>query len=199
MRLRECRGCTYNIVLRDIRHRGDMRAPGAATGVTIFWNGDRRDSPSSEDRSVDLSIAIYSDATQATIGRLRSKALKEACCGRAPKLSDGLSVSAEPRSMTDGNELVGWGVASGVWEALQMPFSTKIVMTANGHVEMSSAASDIGTGTYTIMTQVAADMLGVPVGSVTVKLADFDASHSAGRRRIVDRGVRRACDRQRLG
>jgi CO/xanthine dehydrogenase Mo-binding subunit len=61
-------------------------------------------------------------------------------------------------------------MASGVWEALQMPFSTKIVMTANGHVEVSSAASDIGTGTYTIMAQVAAEMLGVPVDSVTVKL-----------------------------
>jgi xanthine dehydrogenase YagR molybdenum-binding subunit len=63
-------------------------------------------------------------------------------------------------------------MATGVWEALQMPFSTKIVLTANGHAEVSSAASDIGTGTYTIMAQIAADMLGVPVESVTVKLAD---------------------------
>ena len=47
-----------------------------------------------------------------------------------------------------------------------------IVMTANGHVEVSSAATDIGTGTYTIVAQVAADMLGVPIDSVTVKLAD---------------------------
>jgi xanthine dehydrogenase YagR molybdenum-binding subunit len=74
--------------------------------------------------------------------------------------------------MRDGSELVGWGMASGVWEALQMPFATRIVMTANGHVEVSSATSDIGTGTYTIVAQVAADMLGVPLESVTVKLAD---------------------------
>jgi xanthine dehydrogenase YagR molybdenum-binding subunit len=46
------------------------------------------------------------------------------------------------------------------------------VLTANGHAEVSSAASDIGTGTYTIVAQVAADMLGVPIDSVTVKLGD---------------------------
>jgi xanthine dehydrogenase YagR molybdenum-binding subunit len=45
-------------------------------------------------------------------------------------------------------------------------------MTANGHVEVSSATSDIGTGTYTIVAQVAADLLGMPLDSITVKLAD---------------------------
>src|SRR5213078_1572429 len=71
----------------------------------------------------------------------------------------------QPRSMRDGSELVGWGMATGVWEALQMP-------TANGHAEVSCAASDIGTGTYTIMAQVAADMLGLPIENISVKLGD---------------------------
>jgi xanthine dehydrogenase YagR molybdenum-binding subunit len=53
-----------------------------------------------------------------------------------------------------------------------MPFACRIVLTANGHAEVSSAASDIGTGTYTVVAQVAADMLGVPIDSVTVKLGD---------------------------
>lgn len=74
--------------------------------------------------------------------------------------------------MREGRELVGWGMASGAWEAMQMPFASRIVMTANGHVEVASATSDIGTGTYTIMAQVAADMLGVPLDSITVKLGD---------------------------
>ena len=62
--------------------------------------------------------------------------------------------------MRDGSDLVGWGMATGVWEALQMPMAARIALTANGHAEVASAASDIGTGTYTIMAQVAADMLG---------------------------------------
>jgi xanthine dehydrogenase YagR molybdenum-binding subunit len=68
--------------------------------------------------------------------------------------------------------LVGWGMATGIWEALQVPIAVRIVLSANGHAEVSCATSDIGTGTYTIMTQVAADMLGLPLDSVTIKLGD---------------------------
>jgi xanthine dehydrogenase YagR molybdenum-binding subunit len=46
------------------------------------------------------------------------------------------------------------------------------VLTANGHAEVSCATADIGTGTYTIMTQLAADMLGLPLDSISVKLGD---------------------------
>ena len=46
------------------------------------------------------------------------------------------------------------------------------MLTANGHAEVACATSDIGTGTYTIMTQVAADMLGLPLDSVSVRLGD---------------------------
>ena len=74
--------------------------------------------------------------------------------------------------MRDGTELVGWGMATGVWEALQVPIAVRIVLTANGHAEVSCATSDIGTGTYTIMAQVAAEMLGLPLDSVTIKLGD---------------------------
>jgi xanthine dehydrogenase YagR molybdenum-binding subunit len=53
-----------------------------------------------------------------------------------------------------------------------MPTATRIVLTGNGYAEVSCATSDIGTGTYTIMAQIAADMLGVPIENVTVKLGD---------------------------
>src|SRR6476469_4212544 len=74
--------------------------------------------------------------------------------------------------MRDVSELVGWGMASGVWEALQMPAAARIVLTANGHAEVFCAASDIGTGTYTILAQVAADALGLPIENISVKLGD---------------------------
>jgi xanthine dehydrogenase YagR molybdenum-binding subunit len=46
------------------------------------------------------------------------------------------------------------------------------VLTANGHAEVSCAASDIGTGTYTIMAQLAADTLGLPLENISIKLGD---------------------------
>jgi xanthine dehydrogenase YagR molybdenum-binding subunit len=53
-----------------------------------------------------------------------------------------------------------------------VPISVRILLTANGHAGVSCATSDIGTGTYTIMAQVAADMLGLPLDDITIRLGD---------------------------
>src|SRR3954465_11663212 len=63
-------------------------------------------------------------------------------------------------------------MASGVGDAMQQEAAARIVLTANGHAEVACATSDIGTGTYTIMAQVTADLLGLPLDDVTVKLGD---------------------------
>jgi xanthine dehydrogenase YagR molybdenum-binding subunit len=78
----------------------------------------------------------------------------------------------EPRAMRDGRDLVGWGMASGVWDAFQMPITVRIRLSANGRAEVACATSDIGTGTCTIMAQVAADMLGLSLDRVIVRLGD---------------------------
>jgi xanthine dehydrogenase YagR molybdenum-binding subunit len=80
--------------------------------------------------------------------------------------------------MRDGSDLVGWGMATGVWEALQVPITVRIVLGANGHAEVACATSDIGTGTYTIMAQVAADALGLPIENISVKLGDSSLPQS---------------------
>jgi xanthine dehydrogenase YagR molybdenum-binding subunit len=55
---------------------------------------------------------------------------------------------------------------------LQVPIAVRIALTANGYAEVSCATSDIGTGTYTIMAQVAADMLGLPLDNISIRLGD---------------------------
>ena len=57
--------------------------------------------------------------------------------------------------MRDGSDLIGWGMATGVWYAEQVPIAVRIGLTANGHAEVACATSDIGTGTYTTMAQTA--------------------------------------------
>ena len=116
-------------------------------------------------------MRCYSDRDQHTNRPYSSKSLRE-CYRQGADVFGWDKRNPEPRSMRDGGELVGWGMASGVWEALQVPITVRIVLTANGHAEVSCATSDIGTGTYTIMTQVTAEMLGLPLDSVTVKLGD---------------------------
>jgi xanthine dehydrogenase YagR molybdenum-binding subunit len=57
---------------------------------------------------------------------------------------------------------------------MQLPASARAVLTANGNVEVASATADIGPGTYTMMTLIAAEMLGVELYNVTVRLGDSD-------------------------
>src|SRR5438105_14447503 len=74
--------------------------------------------------------------------------------------------------MRDGHWLVGSGMAGGAWEAMQESAGARAVLTADGKLTVSSATADIGTGTYTIMTQVAAEWLGLPLERVTFRLGD---------------------------
>ena len=76
--------------------------------------------------------------------------------------------------MRDGKELVGWGCATGMWDAQFSKTSASAKLTANGHLEVACATSDIGTGSYTVMTLVAADTLGLPPEQITAKLGDSD-------------------------
>jgi len=76
--------------------------------------------------------------------------------------------------MREGNQLIGWGMANGAWDALQMPAKAGATLTSDGKLTVSSGTSDIGTGTYTIMTQIAAETLGMDLDDVTFKLGDTD-------------------------
>jgi len=90
----------------------------------------------------------------------------------------------EPRSTRDGEWLVGSGVASAVYPAMVMPGNAcRIEHVAAGRYSVQIGATDIGTGTWTTLTQIAADMLGVETSAVDVQIGDTDlppASVSGG-------------------
>jgi xanthine dehydrogenase YagR molybdenum-binding subunit len=161
----------HKLVRLDLATPSDMRAPGAATGVYALECAMDELAVALKLDPLELRLRCYSERDQNADVPYTSKQLRE--CYRQGAAAFGWSKrSAEPRSMRDSSELVGWGMATGVWEALQMECAVRIVLTANGHAEIVSAFSDIGTGTYTIMAQVAADMLGLPLDNVTVRLGD---------------------------
>jgi xanthine dehydrogenase YagR molybdenum-binding subunit len=120
---------------------------------------------------LELRLNNYSDRDQIEDRPYSSKQLRE-CYRQGAEKFGWAHRNPRPRSMQDGNELVGWGMATGIWEAMQMPASARAVLTANGSVEIASATADIGPGTYTMMAQLAAELLGVPLDNVTVKLGD---------------------------
>jgi len=161
----------HKLVRLDVSTPADMRAPGAATGVYALECAMDELAVALKLDPIELRLRCYSDRDQSEDLPFTSKKLRE-CYHKGAEAFGWDKRNPEPRSMRDGGELVGWGMATGVWEALQMQAAARIVLSANGHAEVSCAASDIGTGTYTIMAQVAADSLGLPIENVSIKLGD---------------------------
>lgn len=88
--------------------------------------------------------------------------------------------SAAPAQRRDGRWLVGMGVAAGFRNNLVMKSGARVRLDAKGHVTVETDMTDIGTGSYTILGQTAAEMLGVSLDQVTVKLGDSSFPASAG-------------------
>jgi xanthine dehydrogenase YagR molybdenum-binding subunit len=82
----------------------------------------------------------------------------------------------DPRigSMRKGRSLVGYGMASVAYEWYVTPCQAKLSIGRDGRAHLRSAATDIGTGTYTISTQMVAELLGIGPGQVQVSIGDTD-------------------------
>jgi xanthine dehydrogenase YagR molybdenum-binding subunit len=167
----------HKLARLDLPTSCDMRAPSAATAVFALECAMDELAVALKLDPLELRLRCYSDRDQHSDRPFSSKSLRD-CYRQGAEAFGWNKRSPEPRSMREGAELVGWGMATGIWEALQVPITVRIVLTANGHAEVSCATSDIGTGTYTIMAQVAADMLGLPLDSITVRLGDSSLPQS---------------------
>jgi xanthine dehydrogenase YagR molybdenum-binding subunit len=151
----------------------DMRAPGGAEGLYAIECAMDELAYAANVDPLQLRLINYSERDQMEDKPYSSKQLRE--CYRQAATRFGWSKRVpQPRAMKDGNELVGWGMATGIWEAMQLEASARAVLGANGSLEVASATADIGPGTYTMMAQLAGAALGVPLENVTVKLGDSD-------------------------
>ena len=85
-----------------------------------------------------------------------------------------------PGSKRDGHWLVGMGVAAGFRNNMLMKSGARVRLGRDGVVTVETDMTDIGTGTYTIIAQTAAEMMGLPLDKVVVKLGDSDFPASSG-------------------
>lgn len=88
--------------------------------------------------------------------------------------------NATPGQTRDGEWLVGYGVAAGFRNNLLAPSGARVHLDDAGRVTVETDMTDIGTGSYTIIAQTAAEMLGVPLSHVEVRLGDSSFPVSAG-------------------
>jgi xanthine dehydrogenase YagR molybdenum-binding subunit len=120
---------------------------------------------------VELRLRNHADIDPQSGLPWSSKSLKE--CYRAAAERFGWDCRKPgPRSMRDGRLLVGYGMATASWPTHRQPVTVQVRLLADGTAVVRTASADIGPGTYTALTQIAADALGLPVGKVRVELGD---------------------------
>ncbi|KXV66727.1 xanthine dehydrogenase family protein molybdopterin-binding subunit [Gluconobacter oxydans] len=161
----------YKVAPRDTYTSSDMRAPGAATGVNLFEMAVDEMAYACKMDPMAFRLHNYSDIDAMHDMPLTSKALKEAMHEGAERFG-WYNRPMAPKSMRDGKELIGWGMATGIWDAMFSPTSARATLTADGRLHIATAASDIGTGTYTILAQTASEAFGIPIEMIDIELGD---------------------------
>lgn len=161
----------YKLVALDQYSPLDMRAPGAAQGMHALEVAMDELSYALGMDPLALRLKNYAERDAARNLPYSTKELR-ACYAQGAERFGWARRPAAPRSRQEGNELIGWGMATGTWDAMQMLARAGAVLHADGRLVVSSAASDIGTGTYTVMSQIAAAAMGLPLEKVTFRLGD---------------------------
>lgn len=168
------RSTSHRLVKLDVAVPFWMRAPGECPGMYAL-----------ECAMDELAVACDVDPIQL---RLRNEPHVDPETGNPwsnRRLVDCLRIGADrfgwadrdprPRSRKDGEWLIGTGVASAVYPAMTMPGNAaRIESTSPGRFAVEIGAVDIGTGTWTALTQIAADALGCDVDAITLEIGDTD-------------------------
>jgi xanthine dehydrogenase YagR molybdenum-binding subunit len=149
----------------------DMRAPGAASGVYALESAIDEMAFAAGLDPLEFRRKNYADKDHLHDKPFSSKELLE-CYEQGAARFGWSGRPLQPRSMRQGHQLIGWGMANGYWEAYQRPASARALLSADGRLIVSSATAEFGTGTYTIMSQIAAETLGLPLTDVVFKLGD---------------------------
>ncbi len=168
---------THRLVKCDIGTPSYMRAPGFAPGT--FALESAMDELAYELKMDPLALRqkVYAERDPEKNRPWSSKSLRE--CYRLGAERFGWDKrKPEPRSMQDGNMLVGWGMATSVYPTHRAESSASARMRQDGTALVESGTQDLGTGTYTVMTQIAADALGVSPDRVIFRLGDTEYSET---------------------
>ncbi|NTE02046.1 xanthine dehydrogenase family protein molybdopterin-binding subunit [Agrobacterium tumefaciens] len=159
------------LVPLDVYTPMDMRAPGGSTALhAIECTMDELAYKLDMD-PLELRLINYTEMDPSAEKPYTSKALKS-CYLEAAEKFGWEKRTPKPRTMERGNKLVGYGMATGIWDAFQFPSRVEAMITADGKMILNNAVTDIGTGTFTVMTQIAADELGLPMDDVDFRYGD---------------------------
>jgi xanthine dehydrogenase YagR molybdenum-binding subunit len=173
------RRTTHRLARLDVPENTWMRAPGECPGMFAL-----------ESAMDELAVACGLDPIELRIrnepavdpetGRPFSSRGLVACLQEGAKRFGWQPRDPRPGMRVDGRWRIGTGVAASTYPSLQLPAAARIEVDRGERYRVSIAASDIGTGAWTALTQIAADALEVPVERVQLEIGDSALPQSGG-------------------
>ena len=148
-----------------------MRAPGENPGMFAIESAMDELAYALKIDPVQLRIINHADVNPTDGKPWSSKSLKQ-CYQQGADRFGWSKRNAVPRSMRDGRNLIGWGMASATYPAHRSPASARAVVSKDGTVVVSSGSHEMGMGTATVMAQLAAETLGIPAARVKFDYGD---------------------------
>jgi xanthine dehydrogenase YagR molybdenum-binding subunit len=166
------------LVRLNISSPGAMRAPGKAEGNFAIESALDELSYELAIDPIELRLANYAEVHPHSALPWSSNALQD--CYRVGAERFGWA-RRDPAigSIREGNWLLGYGMAGVTFGSYQAPCQVRITLKRDATAVVRSTATDIGTGTYTIATQLTAELLGLQIAQVTTEIGDSDLPPAA--------------------
>ncbi len=162
---------TQKLIRSDIGQPSYMRAPGEAPGTYALEVAMDEMAYELNIDPVEFRLKNYAEQDPEKHKPWSSKSLRQ-CYQQGAERFGWSRRRMAPRSMQEGNTLIGWGMATAVYPTNRKASNASARLNADGTFSVDSGTQDIGTGTYTIMTQLAAQSFGVAPNKVKFRLGD---------------------------
>ena len=163
----------YRILPLDVSTPTWMRGPGEATGCFALESSIDELSYALKMDPVELRIKNFAEKNPESKLPWSSNYLKE-CYDKGRELINWNKRPQKPGTLLENGWLVGYGMANGVFGAGRSQASVRAILQANGNLVLQSAVSDMGPGTTTAMTKIAAENLQLPLDKISFKLGDSE-------------------------
>ncbi|GAC1596026.1 MAG: xanthine dehydrogenase family protein molybdopterin-binding subunit [Hymenobacter sp.] len=162
---------SYQLARGNVMTSTFTRAPGEAPGsFAIECSMDDLAYQLGID-PIQIRLLNYAEKDPSTGQSWSSKSLRE-CYARGAELFGWSQRNPKAGATRNGRLLVGMGMATASYPVHNSQGTARVRLYADGHAVVQSGATDLGTGTYTVMTQVAADALGLPPEKIRFELGD---------------------------
>jgi xanthine dehydrogenase YagR molybdenum-binding subunit len=176
----ENRLTSMRLAVLDLPEGNAMRAPGEASGLMALEIAMDEMAEKLQLDPIEFRVLNDTQVDPEKPSRPFSKRQLVECLRQGAEHFDWSKRNPKPGQVRDGNWLVGLGMAAGFRNNQLIKSAARVSLNGNGVVTVTTDMTDIGTGSYTIIAQTAAEMMGVPIEKVVVLLGDSNFPVSCG-------------------